>query len=71
MPETVAEFTHRHEAEYAQGFLEDAGIPSSVFIDDAGGGITGLEFAKGSRVVVPEELAERAREVLRDAGLLD
>ncbi|HSM08459.1 MAG TPA: DUF2007 domain-containing protein [Gemmatimonadota bacterium] len=71
MPKTVAEFAHRHEAEYAQGFLEDAGIPSSVFDDDAGGGLLGLEIFRGARLVVPDELAESAQGVLREAGLLE
>jgi hypothetical protein len=33
----VAEFTYRHEAEFAAGFLTDAGIPHRLQIDDAGG----------------------------------
>ena len=34
VPETVvvARFTYRHEAEFAGGFLSDAGIPNSVLV---------------------------------------
>lgn len=71
MPETVARFAHRHEAEYARGFLVDAGVPASVFDDDAGGGLLGLEIFRGARVVVADEHAARAREVLRGVGLLE
>ena len=71
MPEIVARFHYRHEAEYARGFLDDAGIPASVFVDDAGGIEAGMAFSNPARVVVPDEHVERAREVLTNAGVLE
>ncbi len=62
----VARFTYRHEAEFAAGFLGDAGIPHSVLVDDHGGHIT---LNNSARVLVSAEEADRAREVLREAGL--
>lgn len=61
---TVARFTYRHDAEYARGFLEDAGIPSQLLVDDAAGHIA---FSNTAALVVRDEDAERARTVLRDA----
>ncbi len=62
----VARFTYRHEAEFAAGFLADAGIPHSVLVDDHGGHIT---LNNSARVLVAAEEVDRAREVLREAGL--
>ena len=67
----VATFDRRHEAEFARGFLEDAGIESVLLADDAGGADMGLSFARRVPLLVrPEDRAE-AEEVLRDAGVLD
>ena len=71
MPEIIARFNYRHDAEYAQGFLNDAGIPSSVFVDDAGGAELGMAFSNPARLVVALENRDRARAVLTDAGLLE
>lgn len=62
----VARFTYRHEAEFAAGFLADAGIPHSVLVDDHGGHVT---LANSARVLVAAADVERARGVLRDAGM--
>lgn len=62
----VARFTYRHEAEFAAGFLADAGIPHSVLVDDHGGHIT---LNNSARVFVGAPDAEAARQVLREAGL--
>jgi hypothetical protein len=62
----VAEFRYRHEAEFAAGFLTDAGIPFRLQIDDAGGDL-GLTLGKAARVWVRADDAERARDVL-DTG---
>ncbi len=62
----VARFTYRHEAEFAGGFLGDAGIPHSVLVDDHGGHIT---LSNSAKVVVAAEHVVQAREVLREAGL--
>jgi hypothetical protein len=66
----VARFHYRHEAELAHGYLEDAGVPTAVFIDDAGRMDVGLAFVNPARVVVRLEDEQRAREVLADVGML-
>ena len=66
----VARFHYRHEAELAHGYLEDAGVPTALFIDDAGGMDVGLAFVNPARVVVRVEDEKRAREVLTDVGML-
>lgn len=65
----VARYGRRYEAEFARGFLEDAGIPAVVAADDAGGADLGLSMARSVPLLVRAEDAERAREVLRDADL--
>ncbi|MEK9499406.1 DUF2007 domain-containing protein [Gemmatimonadota bacterium DH-20] len=65
-PVTVARFTWRHEAEFAGGYLADAGIPHSVLVDDHGGHVT---MNNSARVLVNPSDMEKAREVLRTAGL--
>jgi hypothetical protein len=63
----VAEFTYRHEAEFAAGFLDDAGIPYRLQIDDAGGDL-GLTLGRQAIVWVRAVDADRAREVLDLGG---
>jgi hypothetical protein len=65
----VARFGYRHEAELAKGFLDDAGIDSMLAVDDASGIEVGMAFVNKARLVVRMEDAERARTVLRDAGI--
>lgn len=36
----LAQFQYRHEAEFAAGFLDDAGIPYRLVVDDAAMGMT-------------------------------
>lgn len=67
----VARYAFRHEAETAQGFLENANVPCVVFVDDAGGAEPQLAYINGVRVVVPAAFADRARDVLRASGMLD
>lgn len=68
--EVAARFHFRHEAEFALGYLDDAGIDCILASDDAGGNL-GLTLEGGARLLVrPEDLA-RAREVLREAGMID
>lgn len=67
----VAGFDRRHEAEFARGFLEDAGIDSVLLADDAGGADMGLSFARRVPLLVRPEDRDEAEEVLRDAGVLD
>lgn len=64
VPVEVARYRWRHEAEIAVGLLEDAGIPSVVVADDAGGAYAGIAPA---RLVVAPEHAERARRILDEA----
>lgn len=67
----VAEFLYRHEAEFAAGFLRDAGIPFRLQIDDAGGADAGVTIARPAVLWVRAEDAERARELLADDDVGD
>jgi hypothetical protein len=67
----VARFHYRHEAELAHGYLENAGVPTALFIDDAGGMDVGLAFVNPARVVVRVEDEERALKVLAEVGMLN
>jgi hypothetical protein len=60
----VGTFNDRIEAELAQSALEAAGIESMVRGDDAGGVQPGLWTAEGVDVLVREEDAANAREIL-------
>lgn len=62
-PVVVATFAHRHEAEMALGFLEDAGISGLVQADDALMGLPPMSSGN-ARVLVSPEDASVAREVL-------
>ena len=70
MPETIAHFYYRHEAEIAKGFLDDAGIESLLLIDDAGGAQVGMALSNQARLVVADDDALRARELLAHAGFV-
>lgn len=67
----VAQFGYRHEAEFAQGFLRDAGIPSRIESDDAGGVDLSISFLSGAALFVAESDRDRAITVLISAGYLD
>jgi hypothetical protein len=60
----VAEYLYRHEAEFASGFLRDAGIPFRLQIDDAGGADAGVTIARPAVIWVRAEDAEEARLIL-------
>ncbi len=69
MPDLVVlrRYRWRHEAEVAQGLLEDAGIGALVLADDAGGLLGGIGLPLGEppvRLLVREEDLEAAREAL-------
>ena len=64
----VAAFAHRYQAEIAAGYLKDADVPFAIFADDGGGA---YPLGTGAQVVVPQEAAEWAREVLVRAGVLE
>lgn len=67
--ERVARFSFRHEAEFAKGYLDDAGIESILVVDDAGGTL-GLALENDAGIMVKSEDLARAREVLAEAGVL-
>ena len=60
----IAEYPYRHEAEFAAGFLEDAGIPFRLQTDDAGGADSFMTIARPARLWVRKEDVLKAREVL-------
>lgn len=60
----IAEYRYRHEAEFAAGFLEDAGIPYRLQLDDAGGADLGLSMLHPSAIWVRSVDAGIARELL-------
>ena len=66
----IARFAYRHEGELAKGYLDDADIDSMLFVDDAGGIEVGMAFVNKARLVVRNEDAERAKDVLRTAGIV-
>jgi hypothetical protein len=68
--EIVAKFNNRQEAELAKGYLDDAAVESIVTVDDAGGNL-GLTLDYEAFLFVRTDDAARAREVLRDAGVLE
>jgi hypothetical protein len=57
----IAEYRYRHEGEFAAGFLEDAGIPYRLQIDDPAMGLT---IATPTTLWVRGADERRAREVL-------
>lgn len=68
--EKIADFAYRHEAELAKGYLDDAGIESFLLVDDAGGNL-GLTLENDAAILVRSADAEKAREVLREAGMIE
>ena len=60
----IAVYHYRHEAEFAAGFLAEAGIPYRMQADDAGGADAGVTFARPARIWVRRDDAEAARELL-------
>lgn len=70
----VATFPHRHLAEMARGYLEDAGIRAAVSADDGGGAFgVPLTFSEASfaTVRVIEDDVPAAERALREAGYLE
>jgi hypothetical protein len=60
-------FSYRHEAEIARSFLDGHGIEAWVTSDDCGSVDPALGLVRGACLVVAEEHAARAAELL-DAG---
>lgn len=67
----IARFHYRHEAEMASGYLQNAGIPAALFMDDAGGSQVGMSFVSPGRLVVGSQDRLGAIEVLEAAGYGD
>jgi len=67
----LAHFRHRWEADLAQGYLEDAGVPSRIVSDGAAGGQPYIGGLAGASVRVSRHDEHRARLVLERAGVLD
>ena len=67
----LAYFHYRHEAELAQGYLDERGVPTVLLIDDAGGMDVGLSFVNPARLLVGLEYVERSRVILEEAGVID
>ena len=61
----VGRYGYRHEAEFAAGFLDDAGIPYRLQVDDPAMGMT---LSASAIVWVHAMDAERARDVLETGG---
>jgi hypothetical protein len=57
----IVQFGYRHDAEFAAGFLDDAGIPFRLQIDDPA---MGLSVSGSATIWVREMDAARARELL-------
>jgi hypothetical protein len=67
----LAHFLHRWEAEFAQGFLEDAGIPGRVVDDGLVGTSAYTGDHSGMSLFVTIDDEKRARETLEAAGVLE
>lgn len=63
----IAVYTDLTEAEIAKGLLTSNGVPCILTEDDAGGMYPQLHQGLGVRLVVPEEFAEQAKEMLDSA----
>jgi hypothetical protein len=66
MAETVVlrRFSYRHEAELARSFLDGHGIEAWVTSDDCGSVDPALGLVRGACLVVSDEDAARAEELL-------
>jgi hypothetical protein len=62
----VRTFTNRFEADVAKSALEAAAIETFINADDFGGTQPGLWLGRGVDLLVREEDADRAQDVLRD-----
>ena len=61
----LARFHYRHEAEFAAGFLEEAGIPYRLQIDDPA---IGLSIGQDATIWVRGIDERRARDVLEHSA---
>ncbi len=60
----IGKFQNEIDAEIAKGHLESEGIESYIWKDDSGGMLLSLNTIEGIKLVVAEEDAERAKEIL-------
>ncbi|MGE5199564.1 MAG: hypothetical protein ACM3H9_07970 [Rhodospirillaceae bacterium] len=60
----VRRFSYRHEAEVARSFLDGHGIAAWVTSDDCGSVDPALGLVRGACLVVAQENASRAEELL-------
>lgn len=65
-PVVIKIFSNEVDAEMAQQLLEDSGVRTFVFKDDAGGMEPQLQLTGGVRLVASRADAERAREILEN-----
>lgn len=65
----VAQFHYRHEAELARGYLQNAGVRSTLLIDDAGGMDVGMAFVNPARLVVRLQDESLTRHLLTEVGM--
>jgi len=61
---TIATYISPEEATLVAGILKENGIEAEIFKDDGGGTRPGLVFGTGVKLVVSEEDAFRAKELL-------
>lgn len=62
---TLRTFNYRHEAEMAKSALEASGVPAVVFSDDGGGQEVSLQFVRGAKLMVNQQDASRAKQILK------
>jgi hypothetical protein len=68
---TIARFPFLHEAEYAKGFLDDAGVRCWLKPDAAAGGTPYIGGLAGAVLAVAPADVDRSLDVLRAAGVLE
>jgi Putative prokaryotic signal transducing protein len=65
----VESFENEIDAEIAKARLEAENIEANIVKDDAGGMFPSLQQTSGVRLLVPEDSADRAKEILGDESL--
>ena len=64
----IREYNQTFKAETARGLLEEAGIECILSGDDLGGSLPQITFTTGYRIIIREEDAPKAEEVLAILG---
>lgn len=65
----IAEFQYQHEAQFARGILEEAGIGAAVIVPSAGLAGYALALPNTVPLLVNEEDVVLARQVLTESGV--